>query len=120
MADPRHPPTIVITRTPLRISFAGGGTDFREFYRKDYGAVLSTTIDKFVYVTAKRHGKTFTEQYRLNYFDSEHVDRLDDIKNAIIRECLRLVPVDPPLYLSTVGDLPASSGLGSSSSFADG
>lgn len=113
-------PKFVVTAAPLRISFAGGGSDLPEFYRSDFGAVLSTTIDKFIYVTVKRHGALFTENYRLNYFSSEHVQRLDEIENAIIRECLRLVPLDPPLYISTVGDLPASSGLGSSSSFAVG
>jgi D-glycero-alpha-D-manno-heptose-7-phosphate kinase len=113
-------PKLVVTATPLRVSFAGGGTDLPEFYRSDYGAVLSTTVDKFVYVTVKRHGALFSENYRLNYFASEHVLRLDEIENAIIRECLRLVPVEPPLYISTVADIPASSGLGSSSSFAVG
>lgn len=114
----RHP--FVTTATPMRISFAGGGTDFREYYEKDFGAVLSTTIDQYVYVTIKRHGAVFGEQYRLSYAETELVGSLDNIRNGIMRECLRLVPVDPPLYVSTVADLPSSSGLGSSSSFAVG
>lgn len=113
-------PSLVLTKTPLRISFAGGGTDLAEYYGVDFGAVVSTTIDKFVYVTAKRHGPVFNEQYRLNYHVSENVSSLDDIRNDIARECLRLVPVDPPLYISTVSDLPAQSGLGGSSAFAVG
>jgi len=111
-------PRIVTTCAPLRLSFAGGGTDLPDFYTVEDGAVLSTTIDKFVYVTVKSHSELFGEQYRLSYYDSEHAGTLDDINNDIIRECVRLVPVDAPLYISTVGDLPASSGLGSSGAFA--
>ncbi len=113
-------PNLVMTRTPLRISFAGGGTDLPEFYKAEKGAVLSTAIDKYVYVTVKRHGALHNEAYRLNYAETEHTNSLDGIKNEIARECLRLVPVETPLYISTVGDVPASSGLGSSSSFAVG
>jgi D-glycero-alpha-D-manno-heptose-7-phosphate kinase len=113
-------PQLVMTCTPQRISFAGGGTDLAQYYESSYGAVLSTTIDKYVWVTVKRHSDVFEAQYRLNYYESENVTRLDDIKNEIARECLRLVPVSPPLYISTIGDLPASSGLGGSSSFAVG
>jgi D-glycero-alpha-D-manno-heptose-7-phosphate kinase len=113
-------PELVMTRTPQRISFAGGGTDLFDYYGADYGAVLSTTIDKYVYVTVKRHGAVFAEKYRLNYHESEIVGSLGEIRNEIARECLRLVPVDPPLYISVVGDLPAASGLGGSSSFAVG
>jgi len=109
-----------MTRTPQRISFAGGGTDIADYYRTGYGAVLSTTIDKYVYVTVKRHGAVFSEQYRLNYHEAENVASLEDIRNDIARECLRLLPVEPPIYISVVGDLPAASGLGGSSSFAVG
>ncbi len=111
---------MIITRTPLRISFAGGGTDLPEFSEKYSGAVLSSAIDKYIYVTVKRHSEIFGEKYRLNYSETEHVDHLDQIKNAIARECIRLLDVKFPLYISTVADLPAYSGLGSSSSFAVG
>lgn len=111
---------LVLTRTPLRVSFAGGGTDLPGFYEREGGAVLSTTIDKYVYVTVKRHGELFHEGFRLNYSASEEVGRLDDIKNNIARECLRFLQVDPPIYISTIADLPEFSGLGSSSSFAVG
>jgi D-glycero-alpha-D-manno-heptose-7-phosphate kinase len=120
MAKFRAQPMLVMTRTPLRVSFAGGGTDLPDFYERTSGAVFSTTINQFIYVTLKRHGTLFGEQYRLNYSASEHSQSLDEVKNEIARECFRLVHVDPPLYLSTVGDLPAFSGLGSSSSFAVG
>jgi D-glycero-alpha-D-manno-heptose-7-phosphate kinase len=121
MAEASRPQRdLVMTRTPLRVSFAGGGTDIDDFYRHDGGAVFSTTINKYVYVTVKRHGALYKEAYRLNYAETEHARSLEEIRNDIARECLRLVPVEPPLYISTVADLPAASGLGSSSSFAVG
>ena len=113
-------PRFVTTITPQRLSFAGGGTDFADFYLRHGGAVVSATIDKFVYVTVKRHSELFDEKYRLSYSLTEHVDDLDLIKNDIARECLRFLNVDPPLFISTTSDLPVSSGLGSSSSFAVG
>ncbi len=120
MASSKTGPRLVVTRTPLRIAFAGGGTDLPDFYTRDYGAVLSTPINEYVYVTVKWHGALFNESYRLNYSETEHAESLDDIRNEIARECLRMVRVEPPIYISTVADLPASSGLGSSSSFAVG
>lgn len=113
-------PRAVTTITPQRLSFAGGGTDFPEFYEQHGGAVVSSTIDKYLYVTVKRHSPLFNEVYRLSYSKTEHVDRLEDIENDIARECLKLVHVEPPLFISTAADLPAQSGLGSSSSFAVG
>lgn len=116
----RKLPKLVMTCTPQRISFAGGGTDLEEYYSGGYGAVVSTTINKYVYVTVKEHGALFGKAYRLNYHESENVSTLDEVRNEIARECLRLVDVAPPLYISTVGDLPALSGLGGSSAFAVG
>ena len=113
-------PGIVLTRTPLRVSFAGGGTDIAAFYEQDRGAVLSTSIDKYVYVTVKRHGPVFDERIRLNYSVSESVHEIDAIRNDIVRECLRLLRIEPPIYVSVVSDLPDSSGLGGSSAFAVG
>lgn len=113
-------PGLVITRTPLRVSFAGGGTDLSDFYEREHGAVLSTAIDKYIYVTVKRHGSVFNEAIRLNYSKSEQVSRIDEIENDIARECLRFLEIEPPIYVSTVADLPASTGLGGSSSFAVG
>jgi D-glycero-alpha-D-manno-heptose-7-phosphate kinase len=111
---------VVLTRTPLRVSFAGGGTDLSDFYERDYGAVLSTAIDKYIYVTVKRHGEVFDEKVRLSYSKSESVATVDAVQNNIARECLRFLQIEPPIYISTVGDLPASTGLGGSSSFAVG
>lgn len=113
-------PRSVTTITPQRLSFAGGGTDLPDFYQQHGGAVVSTTIDKYIYVTVKRHSRLFNEAYRLSYFKTEHVNSLDEIENDVARECLRLLHVAPPLFIATASDLPASSGLGSSSSFAVG
>ncbi len=111
---------IITTATPQRISFAGGGTDINYFYEKHGGLVLSTTIDKFIYVTVKVHNKLFKEKYRLSYSVTEHVNVLDEIKNEIARECIRFLGIDEPLYISSTSDLPALSGLASSSCFAVG
>ncbi|HJO05223.1 MAG TPA: GHMP kinase, partial [Acidobacteriota bacterium] len=113
-------PRAVTTITPQRLSFAGGGTDLPDFYQRHGGAVVSAAIDKYIYVTVKRHSPLFEEVYRLSYSTTEHVNSLDAIENDIARECLRLVEVEPPLFIATASDLPASSGLGSSSSFAVG
>lgn len=111
---------IVVTKTPLRLSFFGGGTDINTFYKKNPGEVFSTTINKYIYVTVKEHGKIFDEKYRLNYSISERKKKIDDITNNIIRETIRYLKIDRPLYISSVGDLPIQSGLGSSSSFTVG
>lgn len=110
----------VTTITPQRISFVGGGTDLPAFYSEHEGGVISSAIDQYVYVTVKRHSALFQEEYRLSYSKTEHANKLDDIENSIARECIRLVNVESPLYIATAADLPASSGLGSSSSFAVG
>ena len=82
---------MIISKTPLRVSFAGGGSDLRSYYKDNkYGAVLSTSIDSYIYVSIKKQPSLFKEKYRLNYSETELVDNLDQIKNPIIRECLRL------------------------------
>jgi D-glycero-alpha-D-manno-heptose-7-phosphate kinase len=113
-------PSLIVTRTPMRVSFAGGGTDLPAYYDKGYGAVLSTAIDKYIWVTVKRHSEVFDEPVRVNYSLTEQVDTIDQLKNDITRECLLFLNIEPPIYISTVGDLPASTGLGSSSAFAVG
>jgi D-glycero-alpha-D-manno-heptose-7-phosphate kinase len=113
-------PGVIMTRTPLRVSFAGGGTDFPAFYQREPGAVFSTAINKYVYVTIKRHGDLFDQPIRLNYSETELVQKVEEIENGIARECLRLLKISPPIYISVVADVPAANGLGSSSSFAVG
>jgi D-glycero-alpha-D-manno-heptose-7-phosphate kinase len=112
---------MIVSKTPLRISFCGGGTDLPSFYENnDYGAVFSTSIDSYLYVSVKRHSDLYTERIRLNYSETEQVNKVDDIKNAIIRESLKFLKIPDRIYISTVADSPASSGLGSSSAFAVG
>lgn len=113
-------PRIVVTRTPMRVSFAGGGTDLPDFYEHEEGAVLSATVDRYVYVTVKQHSEIFNEPIRLNYSRTEQVNTTAEVENNIARECLRFLDIGPPIYISTVADMPASTGMGGSSAFAVG
>ena len=108
----------VLSMAPLRISFLGGGTDIPTYYTKSKGCVVSAAINKYVYVHIKRHDPLFQERYRISYSEVEHTNSRDSIKNAIVKGCLELLEVDEPIQISTSADLPAHSGLGSSSSFA--
>ena len=112
--------TLAVTRTPLRVSLLGGGTDLPEFSDFHTGAVLSMAIDKFIYVTVKRHSPFFGEAYRLQYSNTEICSARHEIKNNIIRSTLEYLSIDEPLIISTISDVPAGSGLGSSSSFCVG
>jgi len=120
MVSRRTAPGLIVTRTPVRVSFAGGGTDLARFYERDYGAVLSAAIANYIYVTVKSHSPLFNEPVRVNYSKSEEVSQIDEIENDIARECLKFMEIEPPIYISTVGDHPASTGLGGSGAFAVG
>ena len=93
-------PDFVITKTPLRVSFLGGGTDFEYFYKKYGGSVISAAINRYVYVTVKRHKDHFNEKFRLNYSVSETVQNAKGIKNNIIRECIKITKINFPIYIS--------------------
>jgi len=110
---------VVITKTPLRISFVGGGTDMPYFYNKFSGATISCAINKYIFVTVKYHNN-FQEKYRLNYSKTENVKSLEEIKNLRIKEVIRKLKITRPLYINTFADIPTNSGLGSSSSFTVG
>ena len=111
---------MIISRTPFRISFVGGGTDLRSFYSKEPGQVLSTSINKYIYVIVKRQLGIVEFKYRINWSKVEFKNRIDDIEHPIVRETLRLLEIDFPVEISTVADIPPGTGLGSSSSFAVG
>ena len=111
---------MIISRTPFRISFAGGGTDLPEFYSKDYGQVISTGIDKYIYVAVKRQTAISEYKFRINWDKVEFKNRIEDIEHPMVREALKMMDMDIPLEISTFADIPASTGLGSSSSFAVG
>ena len=108
----------VLSVAPLRLSFVGGGSDIPNFYEIHGGAVVSASIDKYVYVHIKRHDPLFQERYRISYSEVEHTQDRSQIKNKIVKACLEKLDIDEPLQISTSADLPSSSGLGSSSSFA--
>jgi D-glycero-alpha-D-manno-heptose-7-phosphate kinase len=114
------PKKIVVTKTPLRVSFIGGGTDIANFYTKYSGLTVTSAINKFVYVTVKEHGKLFNRSFRLSYSKTENKNKLDNVQNDIIRETLKFIKVNKPLYISSISDIPANSGLGSSSAFTVG
>src|SRR5215475_9124831 len=106
---------MIITRSPLRISLGGGGTDLPSYYKDHGGFVLSAAIDKYVYITLH---ETFQREYLIKYSLTEVVQAIDEIKHPIIREALRMVPVAAPhLEIVSMSDIPAGSGLGSSGSF---
>lgn len=108
---------MIITRTPFRISFAGGGTDLECFHAQEPGAVLSTAIDKFMYLTVKER---FGDSFRISYSQTELVDRPEQIEHPIVRECLESLGIRRGLEIVSVADLPSQSGMGSSSSFTVG
>jgi len=107
--------------TPLRVSFMGGGTDFPRYYLEHGGLVVSAGIRSHVYVTVMRHSPNFAgERYRISYSETERRMDRKTIENDVVRGCLELLDIDEPLHISTSADVPAMSGLGSSSSFAVG
>ena len=105
---------MIISRTPLRISFAGGGSDLPSFYRHEQGAVLSTSIDKYVYIAIHEYFQS--NQTLLKYSKTEQVNSYDEIQHPIFKECLSMMDIFG-VDISSIADVPAGTGLGSSSSF---
>ena len=110
---------MIITRTPFRMSFFGGGTDMESFFRENGGAVLSTTFDKYCYVTVRHLPRFFDYTSEFSYSRIEHVSEIDDINHPAIRNAMRMLDMHE-IRLVYDADLPARSGLGTSSSFAVG
>jgi D-glycero-alpha-D-manno-heptose-7-phosphate kinase len=108
---------VIITRTPLRISIGGGGTDLPSYYRRFGGFVISAAINKHIYVGIN---ESFGGGYLLKYSALEHVANLDDIRHPLIREVLRLHDIRPPIEVVSMADVPAGTGLGSSGAFTVG
>lgn len=109
---------MIITQTPLRISFAGGGTDFHDYYKEHGGAVISSAIDKYIYVVIKER---FDSKIRVGYTRTEMVDSVDEIEHELVRECLRIAGIRGGVEIATMADIPSEgSGLGSSSTVAVG
>lgn len=105
---------MIITRSPLRITLGGGGTDLPSYYRQHGGFVISAAIDRFVYVTVTR---PFAPGIYLKYSQLEHVDAVRDVRHPLIREALACLDVPPQIEITTLADIPAGTGLGSSGSF---
>ena len=109
---------MIISRTPLRISFAGGGSDLHAFYRHEPGAVFTTAIDKYIYITVN---KKFDHKIRASYSVTEIVDSVGDLQHELIRAALTTVELDGGLEITSISDIPSQgTGLGSSSSYVVG
>lgn len=106
---------MIITRSPLRISLGGGGTDLPSYYRQHEGFLISAAIDKYVYITLH---ETFQKEVIIKYSKTERVQSVKDIQHPIIREALQLLNINSENFeLASMADIPAGTGLGSSSSF---
>ena len=111
---------MIISRTPYRISFLGGGTDYPVWYREHGGAVIATTIDKYCYLTCRYLPPFFEHRYRIVYSKIENVGSADEIHHPAVQEVLKFLEVTRGVEIHHLGDLPARSGMGSSSSFTVG
>jgi len=111
---------MIITMTPLRVSFLGGGTDYPEYFREHGGETLVTSIDKYTYITVTPLTDFFDHQIRVSYSKTELCKDIDEIQHPSVRECLRFLGINRGVEISIVSDLPARTGLGSSSCFTVG
>ncbi|MBF0401198.1 MAG: kinase [Magnetococcales bacterium] len=111
---------MIISRTPFRISFFGGGTDYPAWYQEQGGAVISVAINKYCFITLRHLPPFFEHSYRIRCYLNEEVNAIDEIKHPSVRECLRFMKVDRGVEIVHSADLPSRSGLGSSSSFTVG
>lgn len=111
---------MIITKTPYRISFFGGGSDYPEWYNKNGGMVLSTTIDKYIYISCRFLPKFFNHKYRIVWSKIENVKDVSQIKHNAVKKLLQHLKIKEGLEIHYDGDLPARSGMGSSSCFAVG
>ena len=108
---------MIITRTPLRISFTGGGTDISDYYRINGGAVVSMAINKYIYVTVN---PKFDNNIRVSYSQTENVTQVDELHHELVREAMRMAGITGGIEVTSIADIPAGTGLGSSSSFTVG
>jgi len=111
---------MIISRTPVRLSFLGGGTDYPDYYNRAKGVVVGTTIDKYSYITVNSLSSFFDHSIRVTYSKAELVDSLDEIEHPSVRECLRFMDIHSNIEIHYFADLPARTGLGTSSSFTVG
>ena len=107
----------VVVKCPLRVSFFGGGTDFENYFNKNESLIISSAIDKYIYIILKKHGNQYKEKFRINYSIVEKVNNIKFISNNISRETFKYFGIKKPISLTILNDIPAGSGLGSSSLF---
>ena len=112
--------TMIISKTPVRLSFFGGGTDYPDYYLKHGGSVLSTTINKYIYITVNKLNEFSNYKFKIVYSNFEKCYNISEIQHPVIRACLTYLNIESPLEIHVISDLPAKSGLGSSSSFTVG
>lgn len=108
---------MIISKTPLRISFVGGGTDIDSYYKTGYGAVVSAAINKYMYITVH---KRFDNSLRVGYSKTEIVKHADELEHDIVKACLRMAGIDNGIEITTIGEVPAGTGMGSSSTLTVG
>jgi D-glycero-alpha-D-manno-heptose-7-phosphate kinase len=108
---------VLITRTPLRISIGGGGTDLPSYYRNRAALVISAAIDRYCYIAVNH---TFVNDYFVKYSELERADSVDDLRHPIIREAFRMLEVEPGIEVASMADIPSGTGLGSSGTFTVG
>ena len=109
---------MISVRSPFRVSFVGGGSDMESFFRYNEGSVISTSIDKYIYVNVN---KKFDPGYRIAYSKVEETKTVDDIQHPLVKNCLKIGKIDQPLEISSIADIPGQgTGLGSSSSYTVG
>lgn len=108
---------MIITRTPLRISFAGGGSDQAAFYREEPGCVVSATIDKYIYLTVDEH---YDKALRVSYSVTEHAEKAAQIEHPLVRACLQMANIRSGVEITSHANVPSGTGLGSSSAFTVG
>ena len=111
---------MIISKTPYRISFFGGGTDYPSWYKENKGQVLSTTIDKYCYITCRVLPPFHKHRHRIVYSKIEDVMQISEIQHPSVKACLRFMKIKDGIEIHHDGDLPARSGLGSSSAFTVG
>src|SRR5580658_4030156 len=109
---------MIVSKTPLRMSFVGGGSDLPAFYLEEVGAVLSTSIDQYMYIAVNRK---FDGRIRLSYSRTEEVDRREELDHPLVREALAMTGVEGGIEIASMADIPSKgSGLGSSSTYTVG
>ena len=111
---------MIITRTPFRISFFGGGTDYPKYYRKYGGVVLGTTINKYCYVSCRKTENIFNYKYRIVWSKNEILNQINNSKNPIVRATLKKIKPNSNIEIHFQADLPKNTGIGSSSAFCVG